>query len=624
MSGICGLWDLRGAALPPDPLAPVMARLRRRGPDGAHTWRDGAVALGHSLLATTPEALHETLPLTHPETGCTITADARLDNRDALLTALGLDGAGRIIGDGALILRAYLRWGEDCVDHLLGDFAFAIWDPRRNALFCARDHMGMRQLIYTHHPGRLLAFATDARALVTLEEVPKRLDEARVLDFLDGDLESIDDEITFFEGVLRLPAAHIMTVDARGLHLRRYWRLEPGPMLYLPSDAAYAEAFAEVFTEAVRCRLRSPETPGSMLSGGMDSGSVVAVAAPLLAAEGRGPLPTFSGTGSDPARVETRLAELASGLPGLAPTFVRHDKLDALLPALRARLDDLDDPFDGQMTIIAAIYRTAAQAGVKVLLDGLSGDTTFSAGHALEDAIRERRARDILRFARHGALETGRRWTFWKVLLRAGWGALIPAAIRQRRHARLVRRADLRRVAQCPAAPALIRKYDLAHRWARYRAHNFPLGPTPEADRALRMTAPYVTVARERYDRIAAAEGIEARDPCCDIRLLAFVLSLPDSQLLRDGYRKYILRSAMAGRLPDAIRWNRIRDHHGLDFTRAVFESRPAADDGRADAMNAARYLFRNDIETRISGADGSGDLDLWGQIVFINSWLKK
>ena len=196
--------------------------------------------------------------------------------------------------------------------------------------------------------------------------------------------------------------------------------------------------------------------------------------------------------------------------------------------------------------------------------------------------------------------------------------------IRQRRHARLVRRADLRRVARCPAAPALIRKYDLAHRWARYRAHNFPQGPTPEADRALRMTAPYVTVARERYDRIAAAEGIEPRDPFCDIRLLAFVLSLPDSQLLRDGYRKYILRSAMAGRLPDSIRWNRIRDHHGLDFTRAVFESWPAADDGQAAAMSAARYLFRKDIETRISGSDGGGDLDLRERVVFINSWLKE
>ena len=613
MSGICGLWDLAGAALPPDPLAPVLARMRRRGPDGTQTWQDGPVALGHASLVTTPEAALERLPLSHPGSGCTITADARIDNREALLTALG---AGQDIGDGDLILRAYLRWGEDCVDHLLGDFAFAIWDPRRQVLFCARDHMGVRQLIYTHQPGQLFAFATDARALVTLEAVPKRLNEARVLDFLDGDLESIDDEITPFEGILRLPAAHCLTVGAGGLRLRRYWRLEPGERLDLPSDAAYAEAFTEVFTEAVRCRLRSPETPGSMLSGGMDSGAVAAVAAPLLSAEGRGPLPTFSGTGPDPARVETRLAELASGLPGLAPTFVRHDTLDALLPALRARLDDLDDPFDGHMTIIAAIYRTAAQAGVKVLLDGLSGDTSFSAGNALEAAIREARTRDILRFARHEALETGRRRTFWKVLARAGWGILVPAGIRQRRHARLVRR--------CPAAPALIRKYDLAHRWARYRAHNFPQGPTPEADRALRMTAPYVTVARERYDRIAAAEGIEPRDPFCDIRLLAFVLSLPDSQLLRDGYRKYILRSAMAGRLPDSIRWNRIRDHHGLDFTRAVFESWPAADDGQAAAMSAARYLFRKDIETRISGSDGGGDLDLRERVVFINSWLKE
>ncbi|WP_305967628.1 MULTISPECIES: asparagine synthase-related protein [unclassified Mameliella] len=623
MSGICGYWDLSGAALRPDPLAPVMDRLRRRGPDGSHAWQEGPVALGHCNLATTPEALYEVLPLTHSDTGCTITADARLDNRAELLTALGAGPEARSPGDGELILRAYLRWGEDCVDHLLGDFAFAIRDPRRQAIFCARDRMAMRQLIYTHRPGALFAFATDARALVTLPDVPARVNEARVLDFIDCEIEGVDGEVTFFEGVLRLPAAHSMTVDARGLRLRRYWRLEPEERLCLPSDAAYAEAFTEVFTEAVRCRLRSPETPGAMLSGGMDSGSVAAVAADLLAAQGRGPLPTFSGTGPDPARVETRLIDDAMGLPGIAPTAIRCDRLGPLLPALRARIDDLDDPFDGNMTIIAAVYMTAAQAGVKVVLDGVSGDTAFARGNVLEAAIRDGRWRDILRFARGEARAKRRQKDFWWILLRAAWGRVVPAGLRQRRHAWLTEQSERRHISRSLAAPELLVKHDFAGRRARYRARNYPEGLALAAERASRMTADYVMAGAERYDRVAAAQGVESRDPYRDMRVLKFCLSLPDSQIWRNGYAKFILRSAMDGRLPDSIRWNRVRDHHGWDFTRAVFTSAPDLLPGTFPGTETAQRFLRPGTIPHKCVLDNATDLEIWSEIVFLQSWLE-
>jgi asparagine synthase (glutamine-hydrolysing) len=146
MSGICGILRFDGAA--PDGIEAMTVHMQSRGPDGAQHFHDGACALGHTLLATTPEALHETMPLTHMPSGCTITADVRLDNRDELLPVLGLIDAGRVVGDGEIILHAYLKWGEDCPLHLLGDFAFAIWDSRAQRIFAARDHMGMKQLIH--------------------------------------------------------------------------------------------------------------------------------------------------------------------------------------------------------------------------------------------------------------------------------------------------------------------------------------------------------------------------------------------------------------------------------------------------------------------------------------------
>ena len=126
MSGICGFFCLDGTNPQPDQIEGMTLLLQRRGPDGTQHVLDGPIALGHTLLATTPEALHETLPVSDPASGCCITADVRLDNRDELLPALGLNEENRVIGDGEIILRAYLHWGEACLEHLLGDFAFAI------------------------------------------------------------------------------------------------------------------------------------------------------------------------------------------------------------------------------------------------------------------------------------------------------------------------------------------------------------------------------------------------------------------------------------------------------------------------------------------------------------------
>ena len=135
MSGIFGLFNQDGAPVTPDEVGHMAALLERRGPDGTGVWRAGPVGLGHTLLATTPESLLERLPLRHDPSGCVITADVRLDNRAELLEALWAVRTGlRPSGDAGLILAAYLAWDTACVEHFLGDFAFAIWDPRKRRL----------------------------------------------------------------------------------------------------------------------------------------------------------------------------------------------------------------------------------------------------------------------------------------------------------------------------------------------------------------------------------------------------------------------------------------------------------------------------------------------------------
>src|SRR5207245_10257224 len=174
--------------------------------------------------------------------------------------------------DAALILAAYERWGERCPEHLLGDFALAIWDARRATLFCARDHFGVKPFYYHHAPGRLFCFASEIKGLVALAEVPRRLNETRVADYLVPLLE--DKEITFYEEIVRLPPAHRMAVTREGVRMEQYWALDPEREIRMKSDGEYAEAFREIFTEAVRWRLRSAIPVESMSSGVLDSSSI--------------------------------------------------------------------------------------------------------------------------------------------------------------------------------------------------------------------------------------------------------------------------------------------------------------------------------------------------------------
>ena len=141
MSAITGLYQLNQHPIEPNILAAMTHRLAHRGSDGAGLWCESAIGLGHRMLWTTPESQRERLPQVRAD--WVITADARIDNRDQLIEQLGFDRRDtRSITDSDLIVEAYRKWGEDCPEKLLGDFAFAIWDSRHQTLFCARDPMG--------------------------------------------------------------------------------------------------------------------------------------------------------------------------------------------------------------------------------------------------------------------------------------------------------------------------------------------------------------------------------------------------------------------------------------------------------------------------------------------------
>lgn len=571
MSGIAGLY--RGDGQPADHrgVERMVAALAHRGPEAAGVWCDGAMALGHAAMWTTPEARHERLPRTVDAHRLTITADARLDNRRELTAWLGIAGAPAVdIGDGELILRAYERWGADCVERLVGDFAFAVWDGRTQTLFCARDHIGVKPFYYHEAPG-LVLFASEIKALLTSPAVPYRLNALRVADHLAGLFD--DPAITFYRGISRLPAGHTLTANRAGTRVAPYWSLDPTRALALGSDEAYTEAFRECFTEAVRCRLRGSSV-GCLLSGGLDTSSIVATARLVRDNAGNANLDTFSAIfpGLPPAdleKIDERAfidAVVAQG--GLEAHYVRGDLLSPLNDVDRA-LWHLDEAFAApNLYLHWALYGAARGRGVRALLDGIDGDTTVS--HGLEYLAELTRGARIVTLSRElRALSRRYNRSARRLFWRFGVQPLVPEPVH--RAAGFIRgRTAPAWMANTVMKPEFARRVGIVERVeASERMRRRPARSAREAHWR-GMSSGLIPYALEIADKAAAAFGVEPRYPFLDRRLMQLCLALPPDQKLRDGWPRSVLRRAMGGILPERVRWRPGKANLSPNFKRRL------------------------------------------------------
>ena len=378
MSGILGMVRLDDRPVHPQTLSQMAAVVAHRGPDGIHLWHQGAVGFAHLLLQTTPESAIEHMPWVDHAANQILTADARLDNRSDLIQQLDL---APNCPDSQIILATYQKWGIRCPEYLLGDFAFALWDARHHRLFCARDPLGVRPFFYYHSPTAFI-FSSEIKGLLCLPEVPQRLYEP----WIATHLTLVDCHVpgtTFYQEIYHLLPGHRLILTPQSRQIETYWQLDPTRQIRLKSDQAYAEAFTEHFTEAVRCRLRTTAPIGTMLSGGLDSSAVTGVAQTLLTADATSPLQVFSayftGTGETDERPFMD-AVLALG-PSYPSGHLHRIDGNQINPAetIDAILAQVDQPFWYPFVLVNwELYRLAHAQGVRVLLDGIDGDTTVA------------------------------------------------------------------------------------------------------------------------------------------------------------------------------------------------------------------------------------------------------
>ncbi len=594
MSSFVGLLNLNGAPCAPDVIAAMLDRLRHRvTPDGARRASvrcRGPVGLGCAVLPTTARARRELeQPDAHQlwrEGDCElwIASDGRLDNREEVIGALGAGSAARQWSDGRVMLAAYARWGEASVRRLRGDFAYAIWDVRRQRLFCARDVFGVKPFYYAHMPGQFFAFASEIKALWSIDALDASENPAQIADYLAN--QTRDKTSTFYKNVQRLSPAHWLSLslapaDDDAVRPQLYWELD-GTSELAPQQTAratdenYARLVRLSFEEALEERMSCDGKLAAFLSGGLDSSCIAALTEQKIAAQ-RKPLTTFSTVFERFAQCDERTyidQTLARG--DFDPLWMNGDEISPFQDMERI-LWHLDGPSSGPNICSAwAQYQVLQNAGVNVVLDGHGGDEIICKGYerVLELLHGGRFAlawHELNLLRRHGVTEEAAMPQVWSAML---WHA---------RDKRGLGRASriLGRLRRAPRPDSLGQLNEAAlevmtpqcRSWLRDEAGAPPSASFDlRAQHAQEIDGPLQPLALEGIDAMSGAYAIETRCPFWEPKLAQLLVSLPADQKLRHGHNRYVMRRAMQGILAPAVQWRRDKTDFAPQITTMMRE----------------------------------------------------
>ena len=481
------------------------------------------------------------------ETGFHIAADVQLHARNALESQLRIPPAEAAdLSDEALIMRAYRRWGMGCADRLVGEGSFALWDASAQRLICWRDPAGVRPLYYHHAPGRRVIISSDLQSIAAHPATPSRLDLPYTSSFIRNE-QFQHPTRTLIRGVQKVPPAHILVVDRAGIRLQRYW--DPGDIRERAhaDDIECVEELRSLLQEAISARLPSSgEGVGAHLSGGLDSSSVALMAAALL--EGRGhELSAFSWAPPRdvvPAveRDERDLVEAAAQVGSIQPRYTRLRPIDVVDVAYR----DVALRPRATLNFEVATSRDAIEAGVRTLFSGWGGDEVIAfngRGYFADLARRGRLAtvRRELKLRSH--IQGGSLRGAWKA--RVALPLLPDWALRNGAHEPPPLPAELRP----DFADVLAGVEPLEHLFPRER-------PGIHRMQVALLQFGHLQYRMESWTAHGAALGLRYTFPLLDRRVMEFALSLPGRMFFRDGWKRWLYRTAMEGVLPDLVRWN--------------------------------------------------------------------
>ena len=550
------------------------------GSDRVFVHNQDHASLGGNLSGFLPEDIFDQQPIEIPGLKSWLVADVRLDNRRELLQILGRSPA-EPIADSALLALAWQRWEADCLKHLVGVFAFAVWNSHRQELFACRDHTGERPLFY--HRGSqagqddFFAFSSMPAGLLAIPGVDQGLDEDTLIHALT--LARYSTAVSFFKGIERVPPGHQLLVTPGKVTESAFWRPFEAPAPTFKRDEEYAEAFLEIFDAATAARLRSTGPIGTQLSAGLDSSSVTASAAIQLAAEGKSltaftavPRPGFLGKGF-PGRMPDEgpgARDVAAMYPNIEHVLLDSNGVD-LVDTVTRMSDAAGEPIQNGVNSLwlAAILESARARGIRTLLVGIRGNLTLSHSGVEALGLMLRRGR-WLSLAR--AMHSFRRNGFMSFRASAAFAStgLIPTPLYRRMQG--AGTFDLTYSAvNSGLADAQRLRDKMLEEFYRNRLDT-------RADR-LQLFQIY------DFDTYAAAyqavHGVDVRDPCADRRVIDFCFSIPSEQYIApvEPYgplTRSLVRRSMRHRLPAATFTRTTRGQQGADWYLSMQDAMPS------------------------------------------------
>lgn len=598
MSGIFGIYCHDGAAPDPAWLEQMREAMAFYGPDGGGSRIDGPVGMGHLRLEVNPEDAHESQPVMSKR-GMAVSA-ARLDNRAELLEAFGVTAAeAERLPDGRLASMAFDRWGDEVCSHLEGDWALAAWDARKRRLLLARDACGNATLYYYEGKG-FIAFASSMKALLALPGVRKEPDRLRLAEVLVAWQQ--DAELTAYKGFRRLVWAHAMEIGPEGkTRIWRHWSPEGRESLRYRHDEEYEEAFQEHFARAVRSCLRTRKAVAATLSGGRDSGSVTATAAPILAAQGRDltaytSVPWLAVDGAGKERLGNEW-EWAHATAVMAGTNVDHRAVDAagygVMEGIEHVLEAHDGPSHaaGNHYWLRAVTEAAAGDGAAVALTGQMGNATVSwGGNGLALlALVQGQAQTAMRLLLHAEANP------WLTLKRQVLKPLLKPGMQAFR--RLRSRGKSPWLAWSAINPQLAAELDIAGRMRAADYHPASGAPLLRDEHPLYFR-PQMCIGTGLWTEVGARHSIAFLDPTANLRLVEFILRVPDDQFRRRGQKSWLFSRGLRGRLPEAVLEGRRKGLQAADLGNRILRELLAFRQTleSLDGLPAAREFLNLDL----------------------------
>jgi len=590
MCAICGIVNFAaGDLVEGDLISRMTSVVAHRGPDDDGHLVDGRVGLGHRRLSII-DLQGGKQPIFNEDKTVAIVFNGEIYNYGDL--ARELASKGHVFGtrsDTETIVHAYEEYGDACVQHLRGMFAFAIWDSRNQRLLIARDRLGIKP-VYYYRDSRMLAFASEIKALLEIPHIARRVDPESLDLYLS--LRYVPGPRTMFKNIFCLQPGYLLSVDTRGVHIRRYWDIDydrrsedsPGQSL---------EAFRELLAESVRLHLAAEVPLGVFLSGGLDSSAILAMMRSNV--QGQPRIKTFSVGYEVPGGEDANEFEYAR----LAARTFSSDHYEYHLSAreFESFVPDLvwhlDEPLADPSCIPLYYISRLAREHIKVVLSGEGADEIL-AGYGIYQ-----RMLLLDRIHRHVP----------GISRLAPWLARVTPSEVLRRHVRLSGRSLEHRYRGVSRGFTLEGKRDLIGK-ERVRQSEANIGAifggcfrsVPNASPLNQLLHADTKVwlpddLLNKADKMTMANGIELRVPFLDHKLVEFAAALPDGSKLDRGSGKVILRQAMRGLLPDTII---SRPKKGFPVPLAAWLRGPmrqfTAENLLPSSSACARYLDRHAI----------------------------